>query len=81
MESANINILNTDLNDWLDNYKVMTLLRISYRTLQTLRSNGMLPYSKIGRKVYYRREDVQKILADNYTMNTIRYDYGKQRNK
>jgi hypothetical protein len=74
-------ILNTDLNDWLDNYKVMTLLRISYRTLQTLRSNGMLPYSKIGRKVYYRREDVQKILADNYTMNTIRYDYGKQRNK
>lgn len=81
MESANTKILNTDLNDWLDNYKVMTLLRISYRTLQTLRSNGMLPYSKIGRKVYYRREDVQKILADNYTMNTIRYDYGKQRNK
>ncbi len=81
MESANNKILNTDLNDWLDNYKVMTLLRISYRTLQTLRSNGMLPYSKIGRKVYYRREDVQKILADNYTMNTIRYDYGKQRNK
>lgn len=81
MESANTNILNTDLHDWLDNYKVMTLLGISYRTLQTLRSNGMLPYSKIGRKVYYRREDVQKILADNYTMNTIRYDYGKQRNK
>lgn len=81
MESANNKILNTDLNDWLDNYKVMTLLRISYRTLQTLRSNGILPYSKIGRKVYYRREDVQKILADNYTMNTIRYDYGKQRNK
>jgi len=81
MDVNKTNILNTDLNDWLDNYKVMTLLRISYRTLQTLRSNGMLPYSKIGRKVYYRREDVQKILADNYTMNTIRYDYGKQRNK
>lgn len=81
MDENKNKILNTDLNDWLDNYKVMTLLRISYRTLQTLRSNGMLPYSKIGRKVYYRREDVQKILADNYTMNTIRYDYGKQRNK
>ena len=47
--------------------------------LQTLRSNGTLPYSRINNKIYYRRHDIQQILADNYKMNTIRYDYGKKR--
>ena len=32
------------------------------RTLQTMRSNGTLAYSQIVRKVYYRAEDVQRII-------------------
>lgn len=67
------------LEDWIDCYEVMHILRISYRTLQTLRSNGTIPFSRIGKKVYYLRQDIEKILADNYMMNTLKYDYGKSR--
>ena len=72
----NVDPSNDRLEDWLDNQQVMQLLRI---TLQTLRSNGLVPYSRINNKIYYRRQDIQQILADNYKMNTIRYDYGKKR--
>lgn len=67
----------TALEDWIDNQDVMNLLHISLRTLQSLRSNGILPYSRINGKIYYRRQDIQKILADNYIMYKIRNEYGK----
>jgi len=61
-----------ELLDWLDNQDVMQALHISLRTLQTLRSNGTLPFSRIGNKIYYRRQDIIKILSDNYAMNKIK---------
>ena len=64
----------TPLEDWLDNQDVMQALHISPRTLQTLRTNGILPFSRIGNKIYYRRQDILKILSDNYTMHKIK-DY------
>ena len=60
------------LRDWLDNQDVMQTLRISPRTLQTLRTNGTLPFSRIGNKLYYRKQDILKILNDNYTMYKIK---------
>lgn len=72
-------IASSQLSDWIDNQDVMQLLHISLRTLQTLRSNGTLPYSRIMGKIYYRRQDIQKILADNYTMYRLRNGYGKNR--
>ena len=65
------------LEDWLDNQEVMQLLHISPRTLQTLRTNGTLPFSRIRKKLYYRKQDILKILADNYIMYKIR-NHGKQ---
>jgi len=65
------------LEDWIDSQDVMQALHISPRTLQTLRSNGTLPYSRIGNKIYYRRQDIEKILSDNHTMYKVR-NYGKQ---
>jgi hypothetical protein len=50
------------LGDWLDNQDVCQILNISPRTLQTLRDNGTLAYSQINRKVYYKPEDVKRIL-------------------
>jgi len=65
----------TPLSDWLDNQDVMLALHISPRTLQTLRSNGTLPFSRIGNKIYYFKQDIIKILSDNYVMNKIQnYD-------
>ena len=51
-----------DMSEWLDNQDVCLLLNISPRTLQTLRDNGMLAYSQISHKTYYKPEDVEKIL-------------------
>jgi hypothetical protein len=60
------------LEDWIDGQCVMQALHISPRTLQTLRSNGTLPYSRIGNKLYYLKRDILKILSDNYTMYKLR---------
>lgn len=37
-------------------------MNISPRTLQTLRDNGTLAYSQINYKVFYRPEDVLRIV-------------------
>lgn len=49
-------------NEWLDHYEVCRKLRISKRTLQTLRDNGTLAYTKIGNRTYYLPEDVERIV-------------------
>lgn len=48
--------------EWLDNQEVCEILGISKRTLQTYRDNGILPFSQIGHKMFYRSEDVQRVL-------------------
>ena len=48
-------------NNWLDHQDVCQRLKISKRTLQTLRDNGTLAYTKIGNRTYYLPEDVESI--------------------
>lgn len=50
------------LNRWMDNQEVCQQLNISPRTLQTLRDNGTLAYSQINHKVFYKPEDVMRIV-------------------
>lgn len=59
-------------NTWIDNQEVMQMLHISQRTLQTLRSNGTIPYSKIKGKFYYKVTDIERILESNYSNPKIR---------
>lgn len=61
----------------LDNQDVMLKLHISQRTLQTLRSNGTIPYVKIGHKIWYHRLDIERVLRSNYVMFNIRERYGE----
>ena len=68
-------IASTPLEDWIDNYTVIHLLHISARTLQTLRTNNTLPYSRINNKIYYRRQDLQQVLADNYVPSAIDFTH------
>jgi len=58
---------NKTFENWLDSQEVMQALHISPRTLQTMRTNGALPYSKIGNKIYYKHSDIAQILENNYT--------------
>lgn len=69
---------NIDLEHLLDGQDIMQMLHVSPRTLQTLRSNGTIPYTRIGRKIYYLREDIERILRDNYIMTKIEDRYGKE---
>ena len=48
--------------DWLHNGDVCRLLNINKRTLQHYRDTGMLPFTQIGHKCYYKREDVEVLL-------------------
>lgn len=69
---------NIDLENLLDGQDIMQMLHVSPRTLQTLRSNGTIPYTRIGRKIYYLREDIERVLRDNYIMTKIEDRYGKE---
>lgn len=51
------------LKEWLDNQEVCEILGISKRTLQSYRDNGILQFSQIGHKMFYRSEDVQRVLT------------------
>lgn len=55
-------IENKRLRKWLDSEDVCRTLNVSPRTLQTLRDNGTLAFSKLGNKVYYLDEDLQRII-------------------
>ena len=47
---------------WLKSPDVRKLLSISPGTLQNLRVNGTLPYSKIGGVIFYDQDEIQKML-------------------
>ena len=47
---------------WLLKEEVISMLYMSDRTLQRWRSEGIIPYSKIGNKIWYRLSDIIKLL-------------------
>lgn len=47
---------------WLKSIEVRKLLNISPGTLQNLRINGTLRFTKIGGMLYYKLEDIHKLL-------------------
>ena len=50
---------------WLKSSQVRALLNISPGTLQNLRINRTLSYTKIGSIIYYKYDDIQKLLDNN----------------
>lgn len=51
-------------DDLIDNYEVCTHLRISERTLQRLRSKGIISYVIITGKVYYTMAEVKRMVKE-----------------
>lgn len=54
---------------WLKSPEVRELLGISPGTLQNLRINGTLPYTKMGGLVYYDQEEIMKVMEKNRIHN------------
>ena len=52
----------TTKKDWLRSSEVMEMLSISYGTLQNLRINRDIPFTKMGGTLYYETSEVVKAL-------------------
>lgn len=50
---------------WLKSHQVQRMLGISPGTLQNLRINGTIPYTKIGGVIFYSLEDINVIMQRN----------------
>ena len=50
--------------EWLKSVEVRKLLKISPGTLQNLRINGTLNFTRVGGIIYYKYDDLQKILEN-----------------
>lgn len=47
---------------WLKSYEVKKMMNISTGTLQNLRVNGTLPFTKVGGIIYYDLEEIEKVM-------------------
>jgi len=54
---------------YLKSPDLMKMLKVSSGTLQTLRINGTLPYTKIGGIIFYDAEEISKVMKDNCVHN------------
>ena len=56
---------------WLKSHEVRKLLKISPGTLQTLKSSGIIPFTKIGGVHFYEYQDIEKVLQSGKTRCNI----------
>ena len=49
---------------YLTSEELCSILKISRRTLQDYRSNGILPFIQLPGKVLFRESDIRKVLED-----------------
>lgn len=54
---------------WVKNDEVRKLLKVSSSTLQTLRINGTLPFTKLGGIIYYDMQVINKLMLENQVHN------------
>lgn len=53
---------------WLKSKDVLKLLNISSGTLQQMRTNGTIPFSRIGGVIYYDRDMVNEMINTHTTV-------------
>jgi DNA-binding transcriptional ArsR family regulator len=51
---------------WLDNQEFIQLLKISKRSAQSYRDSGLISFSQVGNKIYYKLSDVHDMLKTHY---------------
>lgn len=56
--------------EWITPEQVKAILKISNRTLETLKKNKQLPYSKVNGLVYFRTVDLEHLLKEHYVAST-----------
>lgn len=56
---------------WLKSPEVMKLLSVSPGTLQNMRINGTIPYTKVGGILYYDYHEIMSVLDKNRVHNKL----------
>ena len=51
---------------FLTDKEVSAWLKVSRRTLQDYRNNGIIAYYQLGGKILYKESDIERMLAANY---------------
>ena len=51
---------------FLDNQEFLQVMNISKRTAQQWRDSGIIAYSQVGAKIYYRFSDIEDLLNKNH---------------
>lgn len=51
---------------YLTSEELCSILKLSRRTLQDYRNNGILPFIQLPRKVLFRESDIKKILEERF---------------
>ena len=51
---------------FLTDKEVSAWLKVSRRTLQDYRNNGVVSYYQLGGKILYKESDIERMLAANY---------------
>jgi hypothetical protein len=64
----------TPTRKWIKSAEVRELLGISPGTLQNLRDNGSLPYTKVGGTIFYDIKDIQKMISKNKVTALTRFE-------
>lgn len=52
-------------DELVDNATAAKMLKLSTRTLSTLRAKKVLKYSRVGRKVYYKVSEINELIERN----------------
>jgi hypothetical protein len=55
---------------FLDNQEFLEVMNISKRTAQTWRDAGIISFSQVGNKIYYRVSDINELLNKNRSRAT-----------
>ena len=62
-------------SEWIENGELSEMLGLSKRQLQGYCERGVLGFSTIGRKIYYRRDEVERLIKNN-TIKSKYYELG-----
>lgn len=75
---------------WVDSYEVSTFLQVSEKTLQRLRTDGLVSFSRIRGRIFYRMSEVERMMRSklirtseehfNDLMNNYKFYVEKRRN-
>jgi hypothetical protein len=60
---------NQNPKKWIKSNEVLKLLKISPGTLQNLKFNGTLPYTKLGGIIYFDSDEIQKLMVEKKVLH------------